>query len=67
MSQTPIYDQLCSERINTDVLARHRDRDRLIWPRLVWWQIPVIVATPEVFGSCDGWGSAGFGAADGEA
>jgi hypothetical protein len=31
------------------------------------WRIPVIVATPEVFGSCDGWGSAGSGAADGEA
>lgn len=31
-------------------------------------QIPVIVATPEVFGSCDGWqGSAGFGTADGQA
>jgi putative transposase len=30
-------------------------------------RIPVIVATPEVFGSCDGWGSAGSGAAGGEA
>jgi phospholipase C len=30
-------------------------------------RIPVIVVTPEVFGSCDGWGSAGSGAADGEA
>src|SRR6185437_7276921 len=30
-------------------------------------RIPGIVATPEVFGSCDGWGSAGFGAADGKA
>jgi hypothetical protein len=31
-------------------------------------RIPVIVATPEVFGSCDGWqGSAGFGAANGKA
>ena len=27
MSQTPIYDQLCSERINTDVSARHRDQN----------------------------------------
>ncbi len=28
MSQTPIYDQLCGERINTDVRPRHRDLDR---------------------------------------
>jgi hypothetical protein len=40
---------------------------QLLGVQLRGGRIPVIVATPEVFGSCDGWGSAGSGAADGEA